>query len=130
MKNILDIDGTIYFEVLDESVYTKYGQPVTGSIIRKYHLSSDQNLPDGSNPIYWNDNSHFLSLYGDNKNEVVVVSLSPYPYDSDDPVFSREFDWDDIEEASEFFDDVVTDIRHEKDWDIYRVASVNGMIEN
>ena len=130
MKNILDIDGTIYLEVLDESVYTKYGQPVTGSIIRKYHLSSDQNLPDGSNPIYWNDKSHFLSLYGDNKNEVVVVSLSPYPYDSDDPVFSREFDWDDIEEASEFFDDVVTDIRHEKDWDIYRVASVNGMIEN
>lgn len=130
MKNILDIDGTIYSEVLDESVYTKYGQPVTGSIIRKYHLGSDQNLPDGSNPIYWNDKSHFLSLYSDNKNEVVVVSLSPYPYDSDDPVFSREFDWDDIEEASEFFDDVVTDIRHEKDWDIYRLASVNGMIEN
>ena len=130
MKNILDIDGTIYFEVLDESLYTKYGQPVTGSIIRKYHLGSDQNLPDGSNPIYWNDKSHFLSLYGDNKNEVVVVSLSPYPYDSDDPVFSREFDWDDIEEASEFFDDIVTDIRHEKDWDIYRLASVNGMIEN
>ena len=130
MKNIIDINGTIYSEVLDESVYTKYGQPVTGSIIRKYHLGSDQNLPDGSNPIYWNDKSHFVSLYGDSNNDSVVISLSSYPYEADDLVFSRDFDWDDIEDACEVFDDIVTDIRHEKDWDIYRIASVNGMIEN
>ena len=130
MRSIIDIDGDIYEEVLDESVYTKYGQPVTGSIIRKYRLGSDQNLPDGSNPIYWKDKSHFLSLYGDSKNEVVVVGLSSYPHDSDNPVFTRDFDWDDIDDACEVFDDIVDDIRHEKDWDIYRIASVNGMIED
>ena len=130
MRSIIDIDGDIYEEVLDESVYTKYGQPVTGSIIRKYHLGSDQNLPDGSNPIYWNDKSLFLSLYGDSKNEAVVISLSPYPHSSNNPVFTRDFDWDDIDDACKVFDDVVDDIRHNKDWDIYRIASVNGMIED
>lgn len=130
MRSIIDIDGDIYEEVLDESVYTKYGQPVTGSIIRKYHLGNDQNLPDGSNPIYWKDEFHFLSMYGDSKDEVVVVGLSLYPHDSDNPVFTRDFDWDDIDDACEVFDDVVDDIRHNKDWDIYRIASVNGMIED
>ena len=130
MRNIIDINGDIYEEVLDESVYTKYGQPVTGSIIRSYHLTSDHNLPDGSNPIYWKDKSHFLSMYGDSKDEVVALSLSPYPHSSDNPVFSRSFDWDDIDDACRVFDDVVDDIRHNKDWDIYRIASVNGMIED
>ena len=128
MRDTIDINGTIYSEVLDESVYTRYGQPVTGSIIRKHHLGSDQNLPDGSNPIYWNDKFYFLSLYGDQKNEAVVISLSPY--NSDNPVFVRDFDWEDIDNACEVFDDIVTDIRHEKDWNIYRIASVNGMIED
>lgn len=129
MKDLINIDGRLY-QRINEALYSKYGEPLTKQVEKKYHISGDKNLPDGSNPIYWNNEKFVIVLSGTSEDDILVGMIAlPSDENPDRLEFSRYFDPDDIDDACEVFEDIIEDIREHKNWNSYRIASANNLLE-